>query len=628
MADRIAAWIQQRTRLVLMAFVVVTVVLAGANIALDDDVQASQEPEASVFRTRDDIQRRLPPLVHTNFIIVEAADGGDILRAEPLAELVANGEALRAADREGLLAPDEIDPQPLLANRFDRSVGAQVNGFVTLAEVIDLAVQQQFGVSLGDASDNMVKLALAGILSRPETASLAEQISVQVTEEQGTVLGQDITIVSSPALIFEVQAWNEPLGGGQFAIGPSGDPVVLQKEAFNLNVEKYLRGEQESISVWGVAIAANQTSEDQGKTAAPFIVLAVVTAVLIVGIALRSYWATALTGIGLAVLMIWLGGISSLIGLKGGLVIELLVPISMIALGVDFAVHSMSQYQHERRRGATRAFRVGLGGVLGALTLAAATDSAAFLSNASSGIESIAHFAIAASVATFSAFVVLGIIAPLALSVIEGALGDGTHQIGRFRRSPLIASVNVAILSSAAAIITLAVSPIVGAVFTAVMASLSLVIPFRYASRHHNPDAEPVAALESSDGSRVALHMGRLVALLSRHPLPVMVLTLLVTVVALVGALRLEGSFKIQDFFSADTDFVVSVEKIPEHVGSRGGEQNQILIEGDLTQPEAWLAIAAFVADLEGKSALARDLNGDLTLADPDPLGALQQLTI
>ena len=144
--------------------------------------------------------------------------------------------------------------------------------------------------------------------------------------------------------------------------------------------------------------------------------LTVVAAVIIVGISLRSYWAMALTGIGLGALMIWLKGISNLIGLKGGLTIELIVPIAMIALGVDFAVHAMRRYQEEKSLGYTprRALRVGFIGVLGALALAMVSDGIAFLSNAASEIEAIVHFGLAAGIATTSSFLVLGLIVPLA----------------------------------------------------------------------------------------------------------------------------------------------------------------------------------------------------------------------
>ena len=64
-------------------------------------------------------------------------------------------------------------------------------------------------------------------------------------------------------------------------------------------------------------------------------------------------------------------------------------------------------------------FIVAFGGVGSALTLAFISDSIAFLSNITAGIESVVHFGLAAGVATFAAYIVLGIYAPFILSKIE-----------------------------------------------------------------------------------------------------------------------------------------------------------------------------------------------------------------
>ena len=87
-------------------------------------------------------------------------------------------------------------------------------------------------------------------------------------------------------------------------------------------------------------------------------------------------------------LIVWLKGISNLIGLKAGLVVELIVPIAMISLGVDFAIYALHRYREERGKGLgpRPALRVGFAGVMGALVLAMLTDGVAFFSNTVSGI--------------------------------------------------------------------------------------------------------------------------------------------------------------------------------------------------------------------------------------------------
>ncbi len=618
LSDRLASNLKR----VLVAFAIVSIVLAIFNIALDSDTEASQEPAAAVFDTRELIDDRLSPVTHRQFIIVEHPDGGDMLTAASLGELRNNSEALRRADVAGELAPDDVEAQPLLADRWDSDAQARVQGFTTIADAVERYLSAS-GSTLATATDDEVKIALHDLFNNPATTKLRGQISVQGTETSETINGRAITVYRSPAVFFPVDAHNEPLGGGTFQIGPSSDPVVKTKEAFNLNVESQLRTNEQHTSTLAVAAAANETAAAQGQTAAPFIVLAVVAAVLIVGIALRSYWAAALTGAGLAIQMTWLGGLSDVIGLKGGLVIDLLVPISMIALGVDFAVHSMANVDHERTKPRIGR-RAGIGGVLIALALAAATDSAAFLSNATSSIESIAHFGIAAALATISSFIVLGIVAPLVYAHITETLGSQANNMGRFSKSPVFGSIRAAIMAGAASIVTLAISPVIGIAMAVAVVAVNLVAPWRYANRNLDEFAVATAPRQEPRAARVTA----LAARAAERPVLVLAGTAVVTGIALVGALGLNSSFEISDFFSGDTDFVQSVDRLPAHLGDRGGEANQILISGSLEEPKAWEEIGTFIDSLADNDALATTLDGTVDLREPQPHAILQQAVV
>ena len=625
-SSRVASWIDDRAGLVLAGFVIVTIALAAAFVGLEDDSTASQEPDDAVFDVRDELDERLPPLFHPLAVVAEANDG-DILLAAPLQELWTNTAALRAADGRGELAPEGVEPQPLLARQFDVDAGVAAVGVLTLADAVDTALQAEFGVDLADATDDMVKVAVSRVLADPATAGLAEQLSVEATTEEAAVLGRDIVLVRSPALLFLVNADNEPLGGGSRRITPDDDPISRQKEGFNLNVQRLLRGDEAEIQVWGIAADINETADEQGETAALFIVLAVVAVVVIVGVSLRSYWAMALTGTGLAVLMLWLGGISNLVGLKGGLVIDLIVPIAMIALGVDFAVHSLARYREARRGGSVEAFRVGLGAVFTALVLATLTDSVAFLSNTTSGIESIVHFAVAAAIATSSSFVVLGVIAPLTLSRIESGLGPNTGpRRPRERAAVLAASVSAAALAGGVVILIVAVSAVAGALLTILLAVATLAIPYRIVRRRMASTTQPPVEPTPPTG-RVAAAVGELVGRAARHPRVVLATTGLVTGLAIVGALGLQGSFDVEDFFASDTDFVVSLDKLEKHGGDRAGESARILIEGELDDPETVAAIGVFIDDLGTNPRLARTAAGELSLGNPGPLEVLTRLT-
>ena len=85
----------------------------------------------------------------------------------------------------------------------------------------------------------------------------------------------------------------------------------------------------------------------------------------------KSAQVTVLTLIGLGMLIIWLKGFSNLIGLKSSLTLDIIVPIAILVLGVDYAIHALHRYREEQEKGAEpgNALRKGIIGVGGALVL-------------------------------------------------------------------------------------------------------------------------------------------------------------------------------------------------------------------------------------------------------------------
>ena len=120
-------------------------------------------------------------------------------------------------------------------------------------------------------------------------------------------------------------------------------------------------------------------------------------------------------------MIVWLKGLSNLVGLNSSTTLDFIVPIAMISLGADFAIHAVSRYREERRLAVNPrvAFRVGMAGVFAALALAMVTDAIAFVSNASASIETVVGFGIGAGLAIAAAFVIMGLTLPLALMRLD-----------------------------------------------------------------------------------------------------------------------------------------------------------------------------------------------------------------
>jgi len=624
---RFAEFAASNSRKLIGGILLLTVSLLIPFYTMGPEGEASQNPGGQVYDLQEDVDDRFESEIHGSGWIFESRSG-DILTRDSLLEIVTNSQLLREADARGELAPEGLPEQPYLVQRYDADTNRVVDGISSLADAVDdvFRADQRLPESLAAATAEQVKFVIHQLFANPGSTGLRESLSIKATSEKRTVIGEEIDWWVSPAFVAFTLSDNQKLGGGTQQIGLGSDDTVLGKEAYNRNIQTILRGDEISYRAWGIAIDVSLESEDEGSIAGIFIMFTVIAAVIVVGIALRSYWSMALTGVGLAILMIWLKGISNLVQLEGGLIIEFIVPVAMISFGVDFAVHALKRYEEESRPGVgpRRALVIGLGGVTGALAMAMASDSLAFLANVSSGIEGVIQFGIAAAIAVASSFVVLGVIVPLAMMEIRQIVGAPPAHVGKLR-SALNAGkgFTVALLSGTSVVFTVAsgaAPPGMEVTILTIVIVGYLAIPLWLAARKgdHSKIVEsdqampaPVASAEVSDGMLVTL-----VTTLAARRYVVIPIALAVTVVAIVFAMKLEATFDVKDFFASDSDFVVSLDKLDEHVAERNGEPAVIYMQGDFTDPAAISATDQFINRLADNPYVGRESTGEPNLTE------------
>ena len=617
--------LERRSGLVIISALAVTCLLAIPMTLMSNNEYASQDPAGEVFDLQDDINNRFEAPFHQSLVIAEARDG-DILTQVGMWELYQNSQRLVEEDSQGLLAPDGLPQQPYLYTLYDPDTNRQAIGILgSMAHAVQqtLINDPRLDTTLERATNDQVKIAVHRVLSDPGSEGLKAFLAEDSLSERRIVSNEEIDYWTSPATIFGIFSDNKKLGGGTFQIGVGGDETIENKERFNRNVQDVLRGDQVHYRLWGVAIDVNLESADQGQIAGIFIMLTVIAAVLVMWISLRSYWAMALTGAGLGVLIVWLKGISVLIGLKGGLVIDLIVPIAMISLGVDFAVHAIRRYQEESRAGLEpgRALAVGLSGVMGALLLAMFSDSLAFLSNASSNIEAVIHFGIAAAIATASSFIILGIVVPLSLMRIDRMHNISSSPSVGVQFLRLGSGISSAVLFGSAVILLIAVSKVLGIALLAATSLLFLVVPaaFIYRKYRGDPGRAQIENVQVTSGHRwlsaTPVVEGLVTRLVKLTPV-VLIAAALLTGLAIWLALKLEPTFDVEDFFDHSSDFVVSLDKLDTHVGTKAGEPGKVYIRGDLTAPSALSDIDKFIADLPEIPEVARFGDNEVMTGD------------
>jgi predicted RND superfamily exporter protein len=602
MAENLFTTLQRHTGRLVLGVLAVTALLVVPFLAMAPTESASTEPGGPVFDARDRIDERFVGSVFFTGFIAEP-NGGDLLLVEPLQELLAAEDALRADPTLG----------PALFEYYEVDAAAEVTGVLTIADLIDAEVAPTGG--LATATDAQVKAAGALLIDELGVDSDVLGLSQQTTRNAD---GDWVV----PAAFIAVLSDDTQLGFGNVSVNLGGDTA---SEQYSRDIQDVIRT-ADNWTINGVAIDVNLTSEEQGAVAGPFIGFTVLAALLLVGFTFRSYWVLAVVSAAFLILLIWLKGITNLIGFEDDLILSLIVPIAMVSFGVDYAFHAIGRYREERHEGRSAAPAAIAGGaaVSGALVLATVSDSVAFLANVTAGIESVVQFGIGAAIALFSAFLLLGVVAPFVIAAIEARVP--APQAGR-RSTALrvFGALGAASLAMASVLMLVFVLPWLGVVLTVVTIAATLVGPVLIARRREGVRVGdlPVAGGEAGLGKRI----GSVVAAIASRPRVVLPVALGITIIASFFAVQVPARFDVEDFFSADTDFVQGLDMIDEHIGQRDGEPGTIYIEGDLTDPANLATVQARLDELRtsGTEALALDSAGEVRFIEAGVFDVFEQ---
>jgi len=583
--------------------------------------QASPNPPGEVYDLQTDIDDKFPTPVHYASYILEAHNG-DVLTKNVLLEFKKNKSQLLLMDLSEGLSVGTLPQQSYLFGYYDYDFTAEVLGIVSILDPIE-SILSMMGTTIENSSEEEIKTAVSIVMSDENFIKVRDFLSIDSTVNQRLVNGTPINYWSSPAMTFAVLADNQKLGGSGLEIGLGGGEEIKNKELLNRKFGSIMSGNQNHYTLYGIAIDVNLEAEEEGQKAGPYIMLTVIAAVLIVGLTSNSYWVGAITGIGLAMMMIWLKGISALIGLKMGLVIDLVVPISMVALGVDFVVHSIRRYKEETLKGylPRNALKISYAGVVGALLLAMLSDSIAFLSNLSSDIEAVMHFGASAGIATISSYILLGAIAPLLIMKIDELLLQN-NQFSKtlnakwnvFRITGLVL---VSIFSGLAVIIMVAINMIYGLLIILIVIIVFVLIPIYFLRKMID---KPIVASnvlideEIVTSETILMKVTKWLVIKSTgHANLTIFATILITVLSSYYAIQLRPSFDVKDFFDSNSEFVIGLDKFDSYMGEQGGEPGIIYIKGDLTDPTALVEISKLIETLRTIKYIAVAPSGEVT---------------
>ena len=289
-----------------------------------------------------------------------------------------------------------------------------------------------------------------------------------------------------------------------------------------------------------VAAGINVEVSREVQSSMSLIVLMGIAILVLLWLSLRRISDVAIVAISLGGALLWMQGlIGHVSNFSDGLGIQIisrsqfsnLLPILVLALGIDDSLHALHRYKEERKNGAdpNAAAKVTISKVGRAIMLTSLTTIAAFASNLFSDIAALRSFGIEAALGVLAAFILTGIWAPLMRLSVDEWL-DKRGRLWPENKDQLN------------------------------------LIP---------------ASWLSATTTWVAAN---------RNKWAVLGLACLITIPAAIGMASLEGDFKVEDFLDESSDMAVAVNIVNERFSDEG-EPAEILIEGDILNPDVYRAI-------------------------------------
>ena len=340
-----------------------------------------------------------------------------------------------------------------------------------------------------------------------------------------------------------------------------------------MDLEGNLRSNDRTTITLLVGQGVNVEVNRELQASAGLIVLMGFVIVTLLYISLRRWSDVAIVLVALGAALLWMQGmIGHVANLSSWLGITIiarsqfsnLLPILVLALGIDDSLHALHRYKEERKNGVgtTEATEITLTRVGRAIMLTSVTTMAAFAANLFSDVAALRSFGVEAALGILAAFLLTGLWVPLIrLSVDEWMM-----------------------------------------------------------KRNKNTTDKQVTHLVSEDFLRnITTTCGK-----AKPAIIVALIAALVTIPAAVGMAQLEGDFRVEDFLDERSDFAQGVEIVTERFADEG-EPAYLLIEGDVLDPRVYAAIDEFRIEMgvlpDGVAdKITRLPNGDIDILALDEM--------
>ena len=523
---RIANAVEHRPGTALLALALLTAVFAvfAAQQGSTSDMGAFA-PESELAAANQRITDEFGAGGGSVQVIVDAGAGGDVVTPEGLAAAQAVQELALAT---GELAPVLAQDTP------------QAPSVVSFAMPYLAALAEQ-GAAPADLGPDQLDELAATVLADPQSGPLA-----------GALLSRDLRADAAQARAGLVIV----------RLAPGVDPAAQADGELALADALAAASFPDGLTV--SAVGQHIVSESlNADINAEMPVLLGIAFLLIISILLFTFRRVGdvLVGLGgLLIVIVWTYGIAVLLGpdylgVTGVMsVISVMIPVLLIGLAIDYAIHLTSRYREEVGREATpgRAAHAAVSSVGGALVLATVTTVVGFLTNLTSPLPPIRDFGLFVAGGVISAFVVMLLLVPATRALVDGR---------RARRG-------------------------------------RLKVPATGAS------------------TAIGRVMGRAAMLTEHHPVPTLAVAAVVTLLGGLGGAQVSTTFSQSDFIPAESEVGRLLADVDTLFGGDLDETTHVLVDGDLATPEAANALLAAQAQMDDTAGI-RSVGGQAQVSSP-----------
>lgn len=399
--------ISERSRLVIVAFIVLTVFfLVGAT-------QISTDSGTSQFTENIPSQEALESINEefSSRTLTEASAGSTIiihqrrnaLSKSSLLEIARFEE--RISDQEDLRAESFSSISSAVAESLDESSRTAEDR----VRVLEKATQTE------------IKTA---VLNAIEDRGLENRISDDYNEESVSATGTISTIQHSS------RASTGSSSSGGPGVGQNPPIQDIQLEIQNIAGESY-----DSIIVFGTGIQSAELGSVSQDSLSIVIPVAITLIVVFLSVAYRDPFDIGLALVSLIMNVIWTFGFMGIAGIPFSQILVSVPPL-LLAVGIDFGIHSINRYREEIDDYEPReAIKRSNNQLIIAFGIVAGSTTIGFGSNLSSPLGPIREFGIVAAVGILFTFVIFGVFLP-ALKLETDAIRS-KYSIPEFSSEPL-----------------------------------------------------------------------------------------------------------------------------------------------------------------------------------------------